>query len=67
MADLDYEGEVTVVTFTDDEGHETHYEEDMVINYDGKRFAVLVSLPPEDCEPGCKCQRRTGSYHSRIE
>jgi|GEM_PF-5207052 len=35
MADLDYEGEVTVVTFTDDEGHETHYEEDMVINYDG--------------------------------
>ena len=38
MADLDYEGEVTVVTFTDDEGHETHYEEDMVINYDGKRL-----------------------------
>lgn len=67
MADLDYEGEVTVVTFTDDEGHETHYEEDMVINYDGKRFAVLVSLPPEDCEPGCKCHEEPEAIISRID
>ena len=67
MADLDYEGEVTVVTFTDDEGHETHYEEDMVINYDGKRFAVLVSLPPEDCEPGCKCHEEPEVIIARID
>ena len=55
MVDLGYEGEVTIVTFVDEDGKEIHYEQDLEINYDGKRFAILVELPSEDCEPGCKC------------
>lgn len=67
MVEQGYEGEVSVVVIDDGEGHETYYEEDMVINYEGKSFAVLISLPPEDCEPGCKCHEEPEVIIARID
>ena len=32
MVDLGYEGEVTIVTFVDEDGKEIHYEQDLEIN-----------------------------------
>lgn len=67
MVDLGYEGEVTIVTFVDEDGKEIHYEPDLEINYDGKRFAILVELPSEDCEPGCKCHEEPQAIVTRID
>ena len=55
MVDANYEGEMSVVVIDDGEGNEMYYEEEVVIPYNDKEFAILVSLPPEDCEPGCEC------------
>ena len=67
MVDLGYEGEVTIVTFVDEDGKEIHYEQDLEINYDGKRFAILVELPSEDCEPGCKCHEEPQAIEEEFE
>jgi len=48
MIEQGYEGEVSVIVIEDENGNERYYEEEMVIQYDGKPFAILVSLPPED-------------------
>lgn len=52
MVDQNYEGELNVITITDDDGNETYYEEDVIIPYNGKNFAVLISIPSEDEEEG---------------
>ena len=56
MVEQGYEGEMSVVVIEDENGAELYYEEDMVIEHDGKRFAILISLPPEeaDAKP-CGC------------
>lgn len=67
MIEQGYEGEVSVVVVDDGEGNETYYEEEVVIAHDGKNFAVLVSLPPEECEPGCKCHEEPTIIIARID
>ena len=67
MVEQGYEGEMSVVVIDDGEGNETYYEEEMVINHDGKAFAVLVSLPPEECEPGWKCHEEPEVIIARID
>ena len=48
MIEKDFEGEIPVVTIEYDNGEERHYEEELVLEYAGKAFAILVSLPPEE-------------------
>ena len=48
MIEQGYEGEVSVIVIEDENGEEMYYEEEMLIQYDGKAFAILVSLPPEE-------------------
>ena len=48
MIEQGYEGEVSVIVIEDENRNERYYEEEMMIQYDGKPFAILVSLPPED-------------------
>lgn len=67
MVEQGYEGEVSVVVIDDGEGNEMYYTEELVIPYDGKEFAVLVSLPPEECEPGCKCHEEPEVIIARID
>lgn len=67
MAEQGFENEVPVVVLTDEDGNELFYEEDMIINYEGKEFAILVSLPPEECEPGCKCHEEPHITIVRLE
>lgn len=67
MVDQEYEGEMSVVVIDDGEGNETYYEEEVIIPYDGKSFAILLSLPPEECEPGCKCHEEPEMIIARID
>lgn len=50
MVEQGYEGEVSVIVIEDEHGNEVYYEEEVVINHDGKAFAILVSLPPEEVD-----------------
>lgn len=47
--------EVDVVVLTDEQGNESYFMEEMVIPYEGKNFAVLVSI--DDCceDEDCDC------------
>lgn len=67
MVDANYEGEMSVVVIDDGEGNEMYYEEEVVIPYNDKEFAILVSLPPEDCEPGCECHEEPEIIVARID
>lgn len=67
MIEQGYEGEVAVVVIEDENGDELYYEEEMVIPYEGKEFAILLSLPPEECEEGCKCHEEPEVIIARIE
>ena len=50
------EGEVDVVVLTDEQGNESYFMEEMVIPYEGKNFAVLVSIDDDCCEDEeCDC------------
>ena len=48
MIEQGYEGEVSVIVIEDENGEEMYYVEEMLIQHDGKAFAILVSLPPEE-------------------
>lgn len=48
------EDEDMIVVFTDDDGNEYFYREDLVIELENKKFAVLVGVTPEG-EEGCGC------------
>lgn len=48
------EDEDMIVVFTDDDGNEFYYREDLVIEMEDKKFAVLVAVTPEG-EEGCEC------------
>ena len=48
--------EVDVVVLTDEQGNESYFMEEMVIPYEGKNFAVLVSIDDDCCEDEeCDC------------
>ena len=48
--------EVQVVVLTDDNGNEAYFMEEMIIPYEGKSFAVLVSIDEDCCEDeDCDC------------
>ena len=48
--------EVDVVVRTDEQGNESYFMEEMVIPYEGKNFAVLVSIDDDCCEDEeCDC------------
>jgi uncharacterized protein YrzB (UPF0473 family) len=47
------EAEDMIVVFTDEEGNELYYREDLVIEIENKKFAVLVPVANE--EGGCGC------------
>lgn len=49
--------EENVIVFSDEEGNEYYYQEDIVIPIDGKQFAVLVPVDEEcECEGECDCE-----------
>lgn len=66
MVEQGYEGEVAVVIIEDEEGNELYYEEDMVIPYEGKDYAILLSLPPEVCEDN-QCMEEPELIIARID
>lgn len=67
MVEQDFENEMPVIEMVDDEGNKILYVEDMIISYEDKEFAILVSLPPEECEPGCKCHEEPHVTIARLE
>jgi uncharacterized protein YrzB (UPF0473 family) len=66
------EDEDMIVVFTDDDGNEYYYREDLVIELeDNKKFAVLIGVTPEG-EDGCgcdddDCECEGDVYIARIE
>lgn len=67
MVDANYEGEMSVIVIDDGEGNEMYYEEEVVIPYNNKEFAILVSLPPEDCGADCACHEEPEIIIARID
>lgn len=70
------EAEDTIVVFTDDDGNEFYYREDLVIEIEDKKFAVLVPVSADitdDCDCGCGCDEQAeideegDIYIARIE
>lgn len=65
------ENEDMIVVFTDDDGNELYYREDLVIEIEDKKFAVLVAVTPEGGETcGCgddDCDCEDDVYIARIE
>jgi uncharacterized protein YrzB (UPF0473 family) len=69
------EAEDMIVVFTDDEGNEFYYREDIVIEIENKKFAVLVPVAGEDeegeeegeCGCGCEDDCDEDVYIARIE
>jgi len=63
------ETEDMVVVFTDDEGNEFYYREDIVIEIEDKKFAVLVPITPEgeECCDDDDCECDGDVYIARIE
>ena len=41
MIEQGYEGEVSVIVIEDENGEEMYYEEEMLIQHDGKAFAIF--------------------------
>lgn len=48
MIDENYEGELYVLQFEDEDGNTQSFVEDVVINYKDQQFAVLAQIPNED-------------------
>ena len=48
MIDENYEGEMYVLQFEDEDGNTQSFVEDVVINYKDQQFAVLAQIPNED-------------------
>ncbi len=67
MVEANYEGEVNVVVIEDEKGNESYFEEELIIEHDGKEFAILVSLPGEDCEEDCECHKEAEIIVARID
>ena len=47
--------EVTEIVFTDEDGQEYNYYQEMILPVNGDEFAMLVPLPEEGNEHGCDC------------
>ena len=65
MIDENYEGEMYVLQFEDEDGNTQSFVEDVVINYKDQQFAVLAQIPNEDDDP--EGQDETYMILARIE
>ena len=48
MVDQNYEGEIFYLEFEDEDGNKQYFTEDVVLNYEGEEYAVLVHVQDED-------------------
>lgn len=56
MAKHEIEDEDVVVCMTDEDGNEIYYVEEMLLEVEGGKFALLTELPAEEGHPaGCTC------------
>jgi len=45
--------EIPVVVIEDEDGNELYYHEEVTIDYEGKKFSILVQYPDECDDPDC--------------
>lgn len=50
MVDQNYEGEIFYLEFEDEDGNKQYFTEDVILNYGGQEYAVLVHVQDEDHE-----------------
>lgn len=56
MAKHEIENEDVVVCMTDEDGNEFYYVEEMLLEVEGEKFALLTELPAGEGHPaGCTC------------
>ena len=48
MVDQNFEGEVYYLEFEDENGNKQYFTEDVVLNHEGREYAVLVHVQDED-------------------
>ena len=69
--ELQNDEEVVIVEVEGPNGEEEYYAQDIIIPYNGKQFAVLVSIPdddaPEDEEPDLILARMDTTADGEIE
>lgn len=69
--ELQNDEEVVIVEVEGPNGEEEYYAQDIIIPYNGKQFAVLVSIPdddaPEDEEPDLILARMDRTADGEIE
>ena len=52
MVDQNFEGEVYYLEFEDENGNKQYFTEDVVLNHEGREYAVLVHVQDEKNEEG---------------
>lgn len=50
MVDQNYEGEIFYLEFEDEDGNKQYFTEDVILNYEGQEYTVLVHVQDEDHE-----------------
>lgn len=50
MVDQNFEGEVYYLEFEDENGNKQYFTEDVVLNHEGREYAVLVHVQDEDAD-----------------
>lgn len=63
MVDQNYEGEVFYLEFEDEDGNKQFFTEDVVLQYEGEEYAVLVHVQDEEHQ----VQEDTYMILARIE
>ena len=48
MVDQNYEGEIFYLEFEDEDGNKQYFTEDVILNYEGQEYAVLVHVQDEE-------------------
>ena len=51
MVDQNFEGEVYYLEFEDENGNKQYFTEDVVLNHEGREYAVLVHVQDEEGRP----------------
>ena len=51
MVDQNFEGEVYYLEFEDENGNKQYFTEDVVLNHEGREYAVLVHVQDEEADP----------------
>ena len=50
MVDQNFEGEVYYLEFEDENGNKQYFTEDVVLNHEGREYAVLVHVQDEEAD-----------------